>query len=252
MVTSAVLTSLIEITEITGTVVTSVAAAITQTKGATGYGTAVSVTFDATPTKTTLASCYSQADVTALDGTDLLDLSHTYGQNHIITAYTATPGDATVDGTITIGTYWVILAIEFAEAGGADTTPPTFSVAPAVTPSSSGGTATATIDETGDIFYVVVADGASAPSSAQVLAGQNASGSAALAAGSDTAGTVLSDVFTGLSASTAYDAYFVARDDEGTPNVQASPTLVNFTTSAPSTNANLLAGKLGGLLVGKL
>lgn len=117
MVTSAVLTSLIEITEITGTVVTSVAAAIIQTKGATGYGTAVSVTFDATPTKTTLASCYSLADVTALDGTDLLDLSYAY-TNYIITAYTATPGDATVDGTITVGTYWVILAIEFAEAGG--------------------------------------------------------------------------------------------------------------------------------------
>lgn len=125
-------------------------------------------------------------------------------------------------------------------AAGADTTPPTFSVAPAVTPSSSGGTATATIDETGDIFYVVVADGASAPSSAQVLAGQNASGAAALAAGSDTAGTVLSDVFTGLSASTAYDAYFVARDDEGTPNVQASPTKVDFTTSAAGGSKLLL------------
>lgn len=125
-------------------------------------------------------------------------------------------------------------------AAGADTTPPTFSVAPAVTPSSSGGTATATIDETGDIFYVVVADGASAPSSAQVIAGQNGSGSAALAAGSDTAGTVLSDVFTGLSASTAYDAYFVARDDEGTPNVQASPTKVDFTTSAAGGSKLLL------------
>lgn len=123
-----------------------------------------------------------------------------------------------------------------AASAAADTTPPSFTVGPGVTPSSTGGTATGTIDETGDIYMVVVADGASAPSSAQVIAGQNASGAAALATASATTTTTINAGFSGLSASTAYDAYFVARDDEGTPNVQASPTLVNFTTSAAATS----------------
>jgi hypothetical protein len=133
-----------------------------------------------------------------------------------------------------------LLANNDANWAAADTAPPTFTVGPGVTPSSSGGTATGTIDETGDIFYVVVADGAAAPSSTQVIAGQNASGAAALASGNATATTTINSGFSGLSASTAYDAYFVARDDEGTPNVQASPTLVNFTTSAPAGTKLLL------------
>lgn len=119
-----------------------------------------------------------------------------------------------------------------------DTTAPTFSVGPGVTPSSSGGTATGTISEVGDIYMVVVADGAAAPSSAQVIAGQNGSGGAALATASATATTSINAGFSGLSASTAYDAYFVARDL--IPNTQASPTLVNFTTSASGTSKALL------------
>jgi hypothetical protein len=125
--------------------------------------------------------------------------------------------------------------VDFSTAA-ADTTPPAFTVGPGVTPNASGGTATGTIDETGSIFMVVVADGAAAPSSTQVIAGQNASGAAALATASATTTTTINAGFSGLSASTAYDAYFVARDDEGTPNVQASPTLVNFTTSAAATS----------------
>lgn len=150
------------------------------------------------------------------------------------------PGASTTSATMSGHNYSSIVIMSFYEDNSADTTPPNFTVGPGVTPSSSGGTATGTIDETGSIFYVVVADGASAPSSAQVIAGQNASGAAALASGSATATTTISSGFSGLSASTAYDAYFVARDDEGTPNVQASPTLVNFTTSAPAGTKLLL------------
>ena len=42
----------------------------------------------------------------------------------------------------------------------------------------------ASLNEAGTLYYVVVADGASAPSAAQVRAGQDAGGSAALKAGS--------------------------------------------------------------------
>ena len=113
-----------------------------------------------------------------------------------------------------------------------DTTAPTFSVAPAVTPSAGGGTASATIDELGSIYYVIVADGATAPTATEVKNGQASGGGSPLASGSVSGATSISDVFGGLSASTAYDAYFVAEDDETTPNLQASATLVNFTTTA--------------------
>lgn len=128
----------------------------------------------------------------------------------------------------------IVGALVFDDPPVPDTTAPTFTVAPAVSSiTGSGGTATATIDETGDIYYVVVADAATAPTPAEVIAGQESGGGAPLASGNATATTSISSAFSGLSASTAYDAYFVARDDEGTPNVQASVTKVDFTTTAP-------------------
>lgn len=123
----------------------------------------------------------------------------------------------------------------------ADTTPPTFSTPPDIQPAANGGTGTAVIDETGDVFMVVVANNDSPPSSAQVVAGQNAAGSSALAAGSNTEITSANIGFTGLSAYTPYDAYFVARDSAG--NLQADPTKVDFTTASSSTGGGaLLAG----------
>lgn len=123
--------------------------------------------------------------------------------------------------------------VEATTSAGADVTPPTFSVAPAVTTiTSQGATATATINETGDIYYVVVADGDTAPSVDEVIAGQSAGGGSPLASGSATGTTTLSSPFNGLLSSTAYDVYYSAQDDEGTPNKQASVTKVDFTTGA--------------------
>lgn len=91
----------------------------------------------------------------------------------------------------------------------------------------------ASLNEAGMLYYVVVADGASAPSAAQVKAGLNASGSAALKAGS---AAVSSGDFThtfnltGLTAETAYDIYVVGEDDEGTPNPMSTPTRLDVTT----------------------
>lgn len=106
----------------------------------------------------------------------------------------------------------------------------------------SGATLSADLDEEGTVYYVVVADGAGAPSAAQVLAGQNGSGAAALASGNFTTTTTTgSEAFSGLSAGTNYDLYVVAQDDEGSPNVQASATLVNFTTQGSDSDATLTA-----------
>ncbi|MDO8342729.1 MAG: DUF4347 domain-containing protein [Cellvibrio sp.] len=106
----------------------------------------------------------------------------------------------------------------------------------------TGATLSADLDEEGTVYYVVVADGAGAPSAAQVLAGQNSSGAAALTSGNFTTTTTTgSEAFSGLSAGTNYDLYVVAQDDEGSPNVQASATLVNFTTQGTDSDATLTA-----------
>jgi len=120
--------------------------------------------------------------------------------------------------------------------GGADTTPPVFTVAPALN-NIAGTTADvdATIDEDGTMYGVVVPDGAGAPSSAQVKAGQDSTGTPVAAGFSDSqamTGTVSNTIsFSNLSSETAYDVYVVAEDDEGSPNIQAAPVKLDLTTA---------------------
>ncbi len=96
------------------------------------------------------------------------------------------------------------------------------------------------INEGGKAYAVVVANGAAAPTSANVKAGQANGGGVAVSTGNVTlnsgafSGTI---TLTGLSASTAYDVYVVAEDDEGTPNLQASAIKVDITTSAAPNTA---------------
>lgn len=113
-----------------------------------------------------------------------------------------------------------------------DITPPTFSVSPA---SSNVVTTafdiTATLSENGTVYAVVVADGATAPTSTEVKAGTGSGGSGELATDSATdSGSGVTLNLTGLSSSTDYDVYVVGEDASG--NLMASPTLVNVTTAA--------------------
>ncbi|WP_261887319.1 Ig-like domain-containing protein [Vibrio aerogenes] len=133
-----------------------------------------------------------------------------------------------------------------------DTTPPVFENS---TPSqnSVGDTSveiSVDIDEAGTVYAVAVADGDSTPSSAQVIAGQNAAGSGADA---DNSVTLSSGSFsgtislTGLSSGTAYDIYVVAQDDESPPIVQTSPTRLDITTTTPNNAPEVdLNGATGG------
>ncbi|MCW9709176.1 beta strand repeat-containing protein, partial [Fodinibius salsisoli] len=117
------------------------------------------------------------------------------------------------------------------------------------TPSLSGTTVSQTtltvrLNEIGTAYYVAVPDGDGAPSASQVKNGQNSSGSEALASGSITISSAsqdFTDDITGLSSNTAYDIYVVSQDDEGTPNLQGSPTKVDVTTDAPDTDGSLTA-----------
>ncbi|WAJ71411.1 cadherin-like domain-containing protein [Catenovulum adriaticum] len=128
----------------------------------------------------------------------------------------------------------------------ADTTPPTFDSS---TPSENAinhnqAVFNLDINEGGKVYAIVVADDAFAPNAAQVKAGVDydmgsgrsaeviSSANVTLNSGNYT-GTI---TLTGLTASTAYDVYFIAEDDEGTPNLQSTPTKLDITTiAAPNT-----------------
>jgi gliding motility-associated-like protein len=158
-------------------------------------------------------------DTYALDVTDFTDAN--LGENTVTLIVTDANGNSVTDTAI--------VTVE-------DITSPTFETG---TPSSSlivqTGFALATdIDEAGTIYYVVVADGATAPTPSEVKAGTGAAGTGEITTGNavvDSGGFINNFSVTGLSAATAYDVYVVAEDDESTPNLQASPTKIDVTTA---------------------
>ena len=120
--------------------------------------------------------------------------------------------------------------------GGGDTNPPTFDVAPSLSNiSTTFLSLNASIDEAGTIYYVTVADGATAPTASEVKAGTASGGGLAVSSGNLAVSSGdFSGAFTisGLSANTDYDIYVVAEDDEGTPNLQTSPTKKDVQTNS--------------------
>ncbi|MEQ9903666.1 putative Ig domain-containing protein [Pectobacterium aroidearum] len=129
---------------------------------------------------------------------------------------------------------------------------PTFDATPTITaPTVSGFTLNTDLNERGTIYYVVLPDGASAPSVTQVINGQNASGSLALTFGSQLAGSApysQSLTLTGLAAATAYDVYVVARDSAG--NATVSVVKLDVTTAASSTAPTLSATGSNPVFIG--
>lgn len=92
---------------------------------------------------------------------------------------------------------------------------------------------TGQLNQNGTVYVVWLADGAAAPTSAEVKAGTASGGGAAVAAANSTdtgSGFTVSSGAT-LTTATAYDVYVVAEDADTTPDLQASPTLVEQTTS---------------------
>lgn len=85
------------------------------------------------------------------------------------------------------------------------------------------------LDEIGTAYYVVLPEAAPAPDSDQVKAGENASGASAGISGSLAVPTANTDAIVnipGLIEGLTYDVYIVAEDDEGTPNLQGTPTMI--------------------------
>ncbi|WP_152559896.1 beta strand repeat-containing protein [Hymenobacter sp. IS2118] len=96
-------------------------------------------------------------------------------------------------------------------------------------------TLSSTINEVGKTYYVVLPSGATAPTAAQVKAGQNSAGTAVTLSGNftnATANTAATTSVSGLTASTTYKVYVVAED--GVPNLQAAAVLLTVTTATPT------------------
>jgi len=134
----------------------------------------------------------------------------------------------------------------------ADLIAPTFDSTPSsASISDTGFTLNTDINEAGTIYYVVVANGATAPSSAEVKAGTGNGGSGEVTSGNaavSTGGFTNAFSVTGLTGGTDYDVYVVAEDDEGTPNLQANPTKIDVTTI--KSNQTITFGTLTGKTFG--
>jgi hypothetical protein len=91
------------------------------------------------------------------------------------------------------------------------------------------------IDEPARWFYVVVPDGADAPSVSQVILGQQADNSPAFLSGDydfNSYGGSSNYQIRGTEPLTSYDVYIVARDMQAVPNIQAFVTKLDLTTTA--------------------
>lgn len=126
-----------------------------------------------------------------------------------------------------------------------DTTPPTLSAPSAIQTGPSTATVGATTDEGNGTLYVVVTLASTQPSVAQIKAGQNSSGTAAVFATSATVNSTGAKTFgiTGLTASTTYYAHLVHTDAAG--NDSNRVTSSSFTTSAADTTPPVLTNPVG-------
>lgn len=124
-----------------------------------------------------------------------------------------------------------------------DIIPPTFtSTYPQIsTVTSSRFDLVVNLNEAGNVYFVVLADGSTAPTSAQVKAGQDNHGNPLALAGLihvPTSGSSFSTTISSLSPGTNYDVYVVAEDVAF--NVQAAALLLEVTTDvAPSLTSSV-------------
>ena len=227
-----------------------------------GGASSITATLDhATYEDVTVSLGYSG---TATSGTDYATPSSSITISAGDTSANATTGITGIDDSTEEGSETIIIDISSVSGGGAsesgtqqqtitltdddDQTPPTFDATPSLSSvSASGATLSVDLDEEGTTYYVVVANGATAPTAAQVKAGTDSSDSSALASGNfTTSSTTGSTTISGLEDGTSYDVYVVAQDSVA--NLQASPTQLNLTTTdtSPDVSSITVSGFSGG------
>ena len=120
-------------------------------------------------------------------------------------------------------------------SGPADTTAPTLSSASVTSVGTTTATGNVTTDEGNGTLYAVVSTSATAPSAAQVQAGQAHTGATATWSGNQSVSSAGAKTFsiTGLSNSTAY--YFHAQHKDAAANNSTVSTSAQFTTTALGT-----------------
>lgn len=136
----------------------------------------------------------------------------------------------------------------FTTSAAGDTTPPTLSSAVGTQTGPSTATVGATTNEGNGTLYAVVTTSATAPSAAQVMAGQSNTGAAAAWAGnlaiSSTGAKTLGA--TGLSGATAYYAHLMHRDASSNNSTVLSS--ASFTTAANASVSVTLTNNTGTLI----
>lgn len=123
--------------------------------------------------------------------------------------------------------------ITFAIYSAGDTTAPTLSAQTVTQVTSTSGTPKVTTDEANGTAYMVCVANGDTPSVAQIKAGQNSSGSAAINAQNQAVSTTGEQTFTtvtGLTAGTPYDFWFVHTDAATNDSTAVK---ADFTPTAP-------------------
>ncbi|GKW14413.1 hypothetical protein PEC301937_03630 [Pectobacterium carotovorum subsp. carotovorum] len=209
----------------------------------------------------------SNGTVASLSATDVDSNSFTYslvsGSGSTDNALFTLSGNqlhAVNAATMAAGTYSIRLQVSDGQATYdkvvtltvTDDIAPSFDQSPAVSNATpSGFDLSGSVSEAGNMYYVVVADGASAPTAAQVIAGQTASGAAATASGSQVLNSAPYDfsfTLTGLAASTLYDVYVVAKDSNG--NNTVSVVKIDASTTSAGTAPTLSAHGSNPVFIG--
>ncbi|CDN87328.1 hypothetical protein BN948_01748 [Hydrogenophaga intermedia] len=137
--------------------------------------------------------------------------------------------------TMPAGDYAAMAVLPLKDKGGvSDTTPPTLTSPTGTKTGSSTATGTVSTNEANGTAYAVVTTSATAPTAAQVRAGQDHTGAAAAWAGNQAVGSTGVKTFnaTGLAGSTTFRYHFHQRDAAN--NDSAVVTSAAFTTDAPA------------------
>lgn len=132
----------------------------------------------------------------------------------------------------------------FALVSSGDTTAPTLTSASVTAVGTTTGTGNVTTDEGNGALYSIVSTSATAPSAAQIQAGQDNTGAAAVWSGNQAISSTGAKTFsiTGLTASTAYYAHYQHKDAAN--NNSTVVTSAQFTTGSTDTTVPTLTGSI--------
>lgn len=134
--------------------------------------------------------------------------------------------------------------VEITDGAASDTTAPTLSSASVTSVGSTTATGNISTNEGNGTLYSVVSTSATAPNVAQIQAGNDHTGSAAVWSGNQAISSTGAKTFsiTGLTASTAYYAHFQHKDAAN--NNSTVVTSAQFTTSTADTTVPTLTGSV--------